>query len=118
MIAALEGDKQLRTLLLLEARRIRKHGRTVLMTRGFQQVIELAEGFLREMQEQGMLRPELHPEAVRSALIGAFEGLLRDQLLAERGSYPAHYDGVELRAALRAVLEGFIVHPDRRPVVL
>lgn len=114
MAASLEGDKQLRTLFLLEARRIRKHGRTVLMTQGFQQMLHLAEGFLREMKEQGVLRPELHPQAVRSALLGAFEGLWRDQLLAERGSYPAHYDGIELRATLRAMLDGFIVPPDRR----
>jgi AcrR family transcriptional regulator len=114
MAVALESDHQLRTLFLLEARRIRKHGRTVLMTRGFQQMIQLAEGFLQAMKEQGVLRPELHPEAVRSALLGAFEGLMRDQLLAERGSYPAHYDGIELRATMRAMLDGFIVHPDRR----
>jgi AcrR family transcriptional regulator len=113
MAVALESDKQLRTLFLLEARRIRKHGRTVLMTRGFQQMLKLAEGFLVEMKEQGVLRPELNPEAVRSALLGAFEGLWRDQLLAERGSYPAHYDGIELRVTLGAVLDGFIVRPPR-----
>ena len=36
MIASLERDKELRTLMLLEGRRIRKHGHMVLMTRGFQ----------------------------------------------------------------------------------
>lgn len=112
MIAALESDKQLRTLMLLEGRRIRKHGHMVLMTRGFQAVLGVVDNILRELQAQGKLRPELHPEAVRSALIGAFEGLLRDQLLSERGSYPAHYDGAELRAAFRAVLECFLVRPD------
>ncbi len=111
MIAALEGDKQLRTLMLLEGRRIRKHGHMVMMTRGFQQVLEVIDGILRELQYSGKLRPDLHPEAVRSALIGAFEGLLRDQLLAERGDFPAHYDGVELRAAYKAVLECFLVKP-------
>lgn len=112
MIAALENDKQLRTLMLLEGRRIRKHGHMVLMTRGFQQVLGVIDGILQEMQDRRMLRPDLHPEAVRSALIGAFEGLLRDQLLSERGSYPAHYDGTELRATFRAVLECFSVPPD------
>jgi hypothetical protein len=48
---------------------------------------------------------------VRSALIGAFEGLLRDQLLAERASFPATYDGAELRTAFKAVLECFLVEP-------
>lgn len=112
MIAALESDKQLRTLMLLEGRRIRKHGHMVMVTRGFQQVLLVLDGILQELQGTGKLRPDLHPEAVRSALIGAFEGLLRDQLLAERaGSFPAHYDGVELRAAFKAVLECFLVRP-------
>jgi AcrR family transcriptional regulator len=111
MIAAMEGDKQLRTLMLLEGRRIRKHGHMVMMTRGFQQVLEVIDGILRELQYSGKLRPDLHPEAVRSALIGAFEGLLRDQLLAERADFPAHYDGAELRAAYKAVLECFLVKP-------
>ena len=111
MIAALESDKQMRTLMLLEGRRIRKHGHMVMMTRGFQQVLEVLDGILRELQYSGKLRPDLHPEAVRSALIGAFEGLLRDQLLAERADFPAHYDGTELRAAFRAVLECFLVRP-------
>ncbi|HEY0513146.1 MAG TPA: TetR/AcrR family transcriptional regulator [Thermoanaerobaculia bacterium] len=112
MIAALEGDKQIRTLMLLEGRRIRKHGHMVLMTRGFRQVLAVIDGILREMAEQGLLQRDLHPEAVRSALIGAFEGLLRDQLLSERGSYPAHYDGAELRTAFRAVLECFVAQPE------
>jgi len=109
MIVALESDKQLRTLMLLEGRRIRKHGHMVMMTRGFQQVLTVIDGLLLELQGAGRLRPDLHPQAVRSALIGAFEGLLRDQLLAERASFPATYDGAELRAAFKAVLECFLV---------
>jgi AcrR family transcriptional regulator len=111
MIGALESDRQMRTLMLLEGRRIRKHGHMVMMTHGFQQVLEVIDGLLRELQYSGRLRPDLHPEAVRSALIGAFEGLLRDQLLAQRADFPAHYDGTELRAAFRAVLECFLVRP-------
>jgi AcrR family transcriptional regulator len=112
MIVALESDKQLRTLMLLEGRRIRKRGHMVLMTRGFQQVLKVVDGLLLELRESGRLRPDLHPQAVRSALIGSFEGLLRDQLLAERASFPASYDGAELRVAFRAVLECFLVEPE------
>ncbi len=112
MISALENDKQLRTLMLLEGRRIRKHGHMVMMTRGFQQVLSVLDGLLRGLQEAGRLKSDLHPQAVRSALIGAFEGLLRDQLLAERSSFPASYDGAELRAAFKAVLECFLVEPE------
>jgi AcrR family transcriptional regulator len=113
MIGALERDKESSTLMLLEGRRIRKHGHQVLFTPGFLQVLGALDGVLQEMWESGLLRPDLHREAVRSALCGAFEGLLRDQLLAERSNFPAHYDGTELRAAFRAVLECFLV--EREP---
>lgn len=112
MISALEKDKELRTLMLLEGRRIRKHGHMVLLTRGFLGVLEAVDGLLSQMLEAGELRPGLNVEAVRSALVGAFEGLLRDQLLAERVDYPAHFDGRDLRVAFRAVLDGFLVRRD------
>jgi AcrR family transcriptional regulator len=112
MISALEKDKELRTLMLLEGRRIRKHGHMVLLTRGFLGVLEAVDGLLSQMLEAGELRPGLNVEAVRSALIGAFEGLLRDQLLAERVDYPARFDGRELRTAFRAALDGFLVRRD------
>ena len=112
MISALEKDKELRTLMLLEGRRIRKHGHMVLLTRGFLGVLEAVDGLLSQMVAAGELRPGLNVEAVRSALIGAFEGLLRDQLLAERVDYPARFDGRELRAAFRAVLDGFLARRD------
>lgn len=113
MISALENDKELRTLMLLEGRRIRKHGHMVLLTRGFLNVLGAVDGLLAQMLEVGELRPGLNVEAVRSALVGAFEGLLRDQLLAERGvDYPARFDGRELRAAFRAALDGFLARRD------
>jgi hypothetical protein len=49
------------------------------------------------MREAGQLRRELNPEAVRSALIGMFEGLLRDQLLAEKAGFPSGYGSKEMR---------------------
>ncbi len=111
MISSLERDREIRTLMLLEARRIRKHGHQVLLTRGFQQVLGVLDGVLLQMRGAGSLRQDLHPEAVRSALMGAFEGLLRDQLLAERASFPARYDGAELRAVFKAVLDSFLADP-------
>jgi len=109
MITGLERDGELRSLMLLEGRRIRKHGHMVVLTRGFTHVVSILDGVLREMREAGQLRPGLQLEAVRSALMGSFEGLLRDQLLAERAGFPAAYDGAELRAAFAALLEGFLV---------
>jgi AcrR family transcriptional regulator len=110
MFEALESDQEMRTLLLLEGRRIRRHGHKVVLTRGFTQMVTLIDTILGEMSAAGQLREDLHPEAVRSALIGTFEGLLRDRLLADRASnnYPAGYDRDDMRAVFRAVLAGFL----------
>ncbi|HYO12441.1 MAG TPA: TetR/AcrR family transcriptional regulator [Thermoanaerobaculia bacterium] len=114
LISALETDKELRTLMLLEGRRIRRHGHMVLLTRGFLQLLGAVDALLRELREAGELRQDLNVEAVRSALVGSFEGLLRDQLLAERANFPAHYDGSELRAAFRIVLDCFFMPAEGR----
>lgn len=108
MIAAFEQDEELRSLMLLEGRRIRKHGHMVVLTRGFTRMVDVIDGLLLAMRDAGQLRPDLHLQAVRSALVGVFEGLLRDQLLAERVGYPAGYSGSELRAAFTAALTGFL----------
>ena len=114
MISSLEADGELRSLMLLEGRRIRKHGHMVVLTRGFTHVVGVIDGVLRDMRDAGQLRPELNLQAVRSALVGAFEGLLRDQLLAARVNYPATYDAAELRAAYAAALDGFLVREPSR----
>jgi AcrR family transcriptional regulator len=112
IISALERDREISTLMLLEGRRIRKHGHMVLLTRGFQQVLAVVDGLLMEMRQAGLLREDLNPQAIRSALIGAVEGLLRERLIAERVDYPAHYDGAELRKVYQAVLECFLARQD------
>jgi AcrR family transcriptional regulator len=108
MINALENDKELRTLMLLEGRRIRRHGQMVVMTKGYLQVVAAIDGVLRLMKENGQLRQDLEVEAVRSALIGAFEGLLRDRLLAERVNFPARYSADDMRATFRSILRCFL----------
>jgi len=109
MFEALEGDQEMRTLLLLEGRRIRRHGHMVVLSRGFTQMVTVVDTILGEMRAAGQLREDLHPEAVRSALMGAFEGLLRDRLLADRVSYPAGYGRDDMRTVFRAVLSGTLI---------
>lgn len=114
MITALEKDPELKLLMLLEGRRIRKEGHMVLLTQGFQEFVRLLDGVLREMRAAGQLRAETHPEAVRSALMGALEGLMRDQLLAHRIGFPARYNNKQLRQTFETLLASFIVseaHP-------
>lgn len=107
ILDAMERDKDLRTLMLLEGRRIRKHGSMVVLTDGFLNMVATVDRLLTEMRDSGQLRADLNVQAVRSALIGAYEGLLRDQILAERGNYPADYGPDDLRKVLRIVLDCF-----------
>jgi AcrR family transcriptional regulator len=109
MIRATERDEKLATLLFLEGRRIRRHGRVVILTGGFLQLVELIDRVLLAMREAGELKPGLHLQAVRSALIGSLEGMLRDQLLAKRVGYPATFTADDLRASYQAVLDGVLI---------
>lgn len=116
VLRAFESDPELRTLMLLEGRRIRRHGHMVILTQGFLNLVRMMDATLLEMQTAGELRSDLHLEAVRSAIIGAFEGLVRDQILAERRGFPAHYDSEELRRAFDAVLWAFVRQPTETPL--
>ena len=109
MLVALEADPVLKDLLLLEGRRIRKEGHMILMTRGFLQIVGTLDRILNEMRAQGELGPGLNPQAVRSALIGSVEGMLRDQVLAKRTGYPAAYSLEEVREIFRRALAAFLV---------
>ena len=114
MLEGLESDSALKELMLLEGRRVRKEGHAVMMSGGFMNLVAALDGMLEEMRAAGQLRAELHPQAVRSALVGMFEALLRDQLLAERMGFPAHYSAAQLRQVLNVVLAAFGAAPAPR----
>lgn len=81
---ALDASPDLRVLILLEGRRIRKEGRQMTLTDGFTGYIAMLDNILAELEASGVLRASLSREAVRSAIVGLTEGALRDRVLAER----------------------------------
>ncbi len=103
-LQGMERDPELKQLLLLEGRRIRREGRMVMMTTGFLAYIQVIDAILAEMRANGQLRSDLNPEAVRSALMGMFEGILRDQLLAERAGFPSTAKASDLRQLFGLVI--------------
>jgi AcrR family transcriptional regulator len=107
VLERLERDPELKLLLLLEGRRIRKEGQMVALTEGFMSFVQLLDGVLQQMSEAHMLRANLNPQAVRSALMGMLEGMLRDRFLAERLGFPAHFDLDQLQEILGIVLASF-----------
>jgi hypothetical protein len=107
MLRALDRDPELRDLMLLEGRRIRKEGHMILLTGGYLQFIGVIDAILIEMRTRGELRDDVHNDAVRSALVSMFEGMLRDRVLAARMNFPANYDQAEMRQIFRIVLAAF-----------
>ena len=108
MLAGMERDPELKLLILLEGRRIRKEGQMVLMTQGFLAFVRVLDGILAEMRAANQLRPDINLEAVRSALMGMFEGLLRDQMLAEKTGFPSRYTAADLRQVFDMILPAMV----------
>jgi len=105
MFEALQRDPELRQLLLLEGRRIRKEGRLATLTDGFLGFVKLVDATLADMRNAGELREDLNPQAIRSALIGLTEGALRDQLLAERAGNPSEFTPENIGSLVDALVK-------------
>ena len=92
----LAKDQQIRTLFLLEGRRIRDDGRLVVLVPAFLDFVKTVDDILRQLQQQKELVRDLNPQAVRSALMGAIEGMLRDKILSGTSGFPAAYSDAEI----------------------
>jgi hypothetical protein len=73
--------------------------------------VKIVDGILNELANSGDLAPEVHPEALRSALMGAVEGMLRDQMLAASSRFPANYSDVEVRKICFTFLASTLTKP-------
>lgn len=104
VVGVMERDPELRLLMLLEGRRIRREGQMVVLTDGFMSFVQLLDSILEDMRDAGQLRPGLNPQAIRSALMGMVEGMLRDRFLAERMGYPAAFGVQQVEAMMEVTL--------------
>jgi AcrR family transcriptional regulator len=102
----LARDLQLRTLVLLEGRRMRDDGKFVVLVPGFLDFVKTVDEVLDQIVAQGELDGNLNPQAFRSALMGAIEGMLRDQILASTSQFPASYSDSDVRNICSAFLAG------------
>ena len=107
MLNFFRADPALQELMLFEGRRIRREG-DLLLTSGYLSFVRIVDEALQEMQVAGRLRPELNVEATRSALIGMFEGMLRDQTVAARSNYPAQYSLEAMQTVFRTAMQAFL----------
>jgi len=109
IVVELDQDQELKELMMLEAHRIRKDARDVLVSRGCRQFVELFDTALIALQREGQLRADLNPDAMRAALIGMTESLLRSQIVAQRSDLPASYNFEDIRRILQAIVPTFAI---------
>jgi len=109
VLQSMERDPELKLLMLLEGRRIRREGQMVSLTEGFLGFVHLVDGVLNAMRDQKLLRPDLSPQAVRSALMGMLEGMLRDRFLNERLAFPADFRMEQIQQTLGLTIQSFLV---------
>ncbi len=104
MILEVENDPDLKELIALESCRVRKDSRHVLMSSGRRQFYEVLYGLLEEMRNQGHLRADANLDAVRAAMVGVGEGLLREQVVAKRTERRADYSFADIRRLLGTMI--------------
>jgi len=104
----LEQDPELKTLVLLEAHRMREAARQNPARNGYARFIRLIDGVIETARSEGEFAGDALP--LRSALVGMIEGSVREQVLAARANFPADYDTEEYRklisSFLRAIVSG------------
>ncbi len=96
VLTFLSKDEQLRKLFLLEGRRIRNDGKQVVLVPGFLEFVKIVDGILQELADQGELA--VPPQGLRSAMMGAIEGMLRDKILARSMGFPADFSDADIRS--------------------
>jgi AcrR family transcriptional regulator len=109
-----ENDPQLKTLVALEARRIRKDSNEVAVSLGYRRFRELLDRNLIEMRTEGQIRHDLNLDAVRAAVLGLADGLWRDQIVATRAGMAANYNFDDIQAVLELLIGSFQEPPAQR----
>lgn len=100
VLQALESDQALKELMLFEGRRIRKvgSGSDILITSGYLRFSAAVEQVLTDLIVNTPLSEKVSPAAMTSALIGMFESMLRDQVLARRANFHFSSTNEEIRS--------------------
>jgi len=102
VISFLEGDPQFRAILLLEQTVVREKGAAV-ADDAFRDLVAVIDDILNAMKGSGQLREAVDVQVLRSALLGAVEGMMRDQLLSH--DFPAKYSIEQVRSMLSLLID-------------
>lgn len=104
MVIELENDPELKELITLEGCRVRKDNRDVRVSGGYRQFSDLIGALLTEMRNEKQIPGEINVDALRAALIGLAEGLLREQVVANRADSHMTYTFDDVRKLLAVIV--------------
>ena len=100
VLQAFAEDPELRDLMLLEGRRIRREGKMIMLTASYLEFVKVMDSLV--LSAQKTVVSEYPAQLIRSSLMGMFEGVLRDRVLQEKYGHPA---GFEITQAEKFVAE-------------
>ncbi len=115
VLNTLTDDADLKELFLIEGRRVRREGRMVVLSPGYLKFVGMVDEVLHQMHAAGALKPNVNPEAVRSAIMGITEGMMRDQVLSHRREFPANYADADFRRIFELCLQAMTVRTAAPP---
>ena len=104
MAGALQKDEDLARLLLLEGRQPDPHGGGMAFSIGYRRFAQLFRDQVARGQRDGSFRPSSHPQVAASMLLGAFDGMLRDRIVAAQERSTTPYTGAELMSSFDALV--------------
>jgi AcrR family transcriptional regulator len=113
VLQTLERDQALKELMLFEGRRIRKagSGSDILITSGYLRFSSAVEQVITDLITGSPLAQKVSPAALTSALVGMFESMLRDQVLARRANFHFSSTSEEIRAVFDLFLSRLLIAP-------
>ena len=103
LVNFLNRDPEFRAILLLEQTAMHDDGRVVISAQ-FREFVDVLDEMILEMKTVGELRDGVDRQALRSALMGAIEGMMRDQMLAA-SEFPARYSVEQVHAMVSFLIE-------------
>lgn len=112
IVTGMERDPELRDLFMLESRRVRRDDNAVMLSRGYSDFVRQIDGALTALRDAGQLSPELPVGAMRAAILGMYEGLLRDRILAQRSGRDPGYSADDMRRVTDGLLAALGLPPE------
>jgi AcrR family transcriptional regulator len=103
LISFLDGDPHFRAILLLEEAAIREKGAAT-VSPAFREFAAVLDDILNAMKTARQLQDSVDLQALRSALLGSVEGMMRDQLLSS-ADFPAQYSIEQVRSMLSVMID-------------